>query len=59
MKNKLVKFLIPLTLLPLIACGQTNGSSKTTSAPAVGSAASAKRGAAVRTTTLSKAISTR
>ena len=28
MKNKLVKFLIPLTLLPLIACGQTNGSSK-------------------------------
>ena len=42
MKNKLVKFLIPLTLLPLIACGQTNGSSKTASAPAVGSAASAK-----------------
>lgn len=42
MKNKLVKFLIPLTLLPLIACGQTNGSSKTTSAPAVGSAVSAK-----------------
>ncbi len=42
MKNKLVKFLIPLTLLPLIACGQTNGSSKTASAPAVSSAASAK-----------------
>lgn len=42
MKNKLVKFLIPLTLLPLIACGQTNGSSKTASAPAVSSAVSAK-----------------